>query len=212
MATLMSQVQALTNLTSDSTTQGYVTQWLNDGCVEIINNLPPNKLSHVASQSTFTGAAAGSEAETLGTTSKILEVFRTHGSSSVGIKCRKIDSSLKYQADDEDNILYATENDPVYYIENSKINTLPKAGVSAFSVVTYPSGLTYDDSAIATFPQEYDYIVVLYTAVKATEYLLATEEDAELYTPMLATLKQDYGTALSKLNPSPPPLHRQARR
>ena len=205
----MTQIQSLTNLTSDSTTQAYVNTWLNDGCVEIINNLPPNKLSHVASQSTFTGAATGSEAETLGTTSKILEVFRTHGSSGVGIKCRKIDSSLKYQADDEDNILYATENDPVYYIENSKINTLPKSGSSAFSVVTYPSGLTYDDSAIATFPQEYDYVVVLYAAVKAIEYLLATEEDVELYAPMLQNLKQDYTIALSKLNPAPPQSRRR---
>ena len=200
----MSQVQALTNLTSDATTQGYVSQWLNDGCVELINNLPSNKLHHVSTKVTFTSAAAGSEAEAIGTTSKILDVFRTHSSSSTNLSCRRISASDKFKVNDEDNILYATEDDPVYYLENNKINTLPKSGASFFNIVTYPSGLTQDDQAIATFPQEYDYVVVLYTAVKAVEYLLATEEDAELYNPMLATLKQDYGIALSKLNPAPP--------
>ena len=199
----MTQIQSMTNVTSDSTTQGYVNQWLNDGCVELINHLPEDKLSHVSVTSTFTSAAAGSEAEALGTTSKILDVFRTHSSSSVKISCRQIAPSVKFKADDEDDIIYATEDDPVYYLENNKINTLPKSGASSYSVIAYPASLTYDDDAIATFPAEYDYIVMLYAAVKTAEWLLASEEDVELYSPMVTTLKDDYRQALARVQGKP---------
>ena len=284
MATFMSQIQALTNLSSDATTQGYVTQWLNDGAIEIINSVPRNKLIDFSTQSSFTPVAAGSESEPISDTSKILNVYRTHGSSSIDIECRRINPSDKHKANDEDEILYATEDDPVYYIENGFINTLPKSSTSKYNIVTYPQNLTYDDSSIGgnsyiatgvtataadptvftksshsfstgdkvrcsefvqmteinglegtitkldgntfeingvaadsaettggkitrvtgNYPEEYYYLVVLYASIKATEYLLATEEDAELYNPVIGTLKQDYSVALNRINPSPP--------
>ena len=203
MASFMAQIQSLTNLTSDATTQGYVSQWLNDGAVEIINNLPDDKLSHVSTKASFTSSAVGSESEAIGTTSKILDVFRTHSSSSENINCRQIEASVKFKANDEDDILYATEYDPVYYLENNKINTLPKSGASFFNIVTYPTGLLYSTDAIATFPQEYDYLVMLYAAVKAAEWLLASEEDVEIYSPIITTLKDDYKQALAKLQGKP---------
>jgi len=41
--------------------------------------------------------------------------------------------------------------------------------------------------------------VVLYACIKAVQQLLATEEDIELYNPMLAQLKDDYNKGLAQL-------------
>ena len=40
-------------------------------------------------------------------------------------------------------------------------------------------------------PDEAEYLVVLYAAIKATEYMMLYEQDAEVYSPQLQTLKQD---------------------
>mgnify|MGYP003133589854 CR=1 FL=1 len=49
------------------------------------------------------------------------------------------------------------------------------------------------------FPDEAEYLVVLYTAIKAVEQMLATNEDLELYTPMLQNLKVDYSQGIEIL-------------
>ena len=47
-------------------------------------------------------------------------------------------------------------------------------------------------TSIANFPDEAEYLVVLRAAIFAAEYLLAIEEDVELYAPVLATIKAQY--------------------
>ena len=45
----------------------------------------------------------------------------------------------------------------------------------------------------------YEYLIVLYAAVKAIERLMLDEEDQEVYAPQLGTLKQDYAQGLATL-------------
>jgi hypothetical protein len=44
---------------------------------------------------------------------------------------------------------------------------------------------------------------MLYAAVKAAEWLLASEEDVEIYSPIITTLKDDYKQVLAKLQGAP---------
>ena len=54
-------------------------------------------------------------------------------------------------------------------------------------------------SAIDNLSNDMTYVVVLYAAIKSAEALLAEEEDAELYIPMITGLKQDYAQALQTI-------------
>ena len=167
--------------TSTATNSGetfriHANQWLTDGAKEVINFLPIKLQRLCASMVTFTSAAAGSEAETLNT-GKVMSVFA--GSH----KCRMIGNGKKYDVSDPGNITYATSTDPVFYIEANKINVLP-AGLSCkYEEIQYPT-VEFDQSTIAVFPDEAEYLVVLYAAIRAVQERMATEitnEDPELY-------------------------------
>ena len=58
--------------------------------------------------------------------------------------------------------------------------------------VAYPTIVGSDDSIVANFPDELEYLVVLYATIKIAERQLIEEEDTELYPPIITTLKQDY--------------------
>ena len=154
----------------------HATQWLTDGAKEVINLLPINLQKLCTSMQTFTSVVAGSEATTLNT-GKILSVF---GGDR---KCRTIMSSDKYKASDSGDIQYVTSTDPVYYIEANKINVLP-AGLSCkYEEVQYPT-VEFDYSTIPVFPDEAEYLVVLYAAIRAVQERMTNEavnEDSELY-------------------------------
>ena len=58
------------------------------------------------------------------------------------------------------------------------------------------------DNAISNnfnFPDEAEHIVVLYAAIRAAQSLLASEEDDELYDPIIDTLKEDYLSSLQAI-------------
>ena len=93
---------------------------------------------------------------------------------------------------------YATVTDPVYFIENNTIDVLPKSGSVTYSEVQFPS-ISFDDTAIATFPDEAERVVVLGAAIKAAEYMLANEEDIELLNPILTQLKDDYKQGIESI-------------
>ena len=58
--------------------------------------------------------------------------------------------------------------------------------------VGYPTVDVDVVSTIANFPDEAEYLVVLYTAIKVAESAMVTEEDPELFAPIITVLKQDY--------------------
>ena len=54
-------------------------------------------------------------------------------------------------------------------------------------------------SSIVNFPNEAEYLVVLYTAIKVVESLMISEEDPELFIPIITILKQDYDKGIQML-------------
>ena len=174
MATFEAQVAGLTSLTIDdssSPTRAELNQFLTDGAKEIINIMPLHLLSLCASQSTFTSTAAGSESETLNT-AKILNVFRNDG--DIDQPCREVNSSMKGRVSDPNEMQYASITDPVYYIENNKINSLPDGGSCKYSEVQYPT-VSYTHEDISVFPDEAEYLVPLYASIKSLQNALGNK-------------------------------------
>ena len=60
----------------------------------------------------------------------------------------------------------------------------------------YPTVDVDGVSTIANFPDELEYLVVLYVAIKVAESLMISEEDPEVFSPIISTLKQDYTQGL----------------
>ena len=96
----------------------------------------------------------------------------------------------------------ATVTDPAYLILDNILEIYPEPTSSQVGRVHHVIYPTVDASAVSTianFPDEAEYLVVLYACIKAVQQLLATEEDIELYSPMLAQLKDDYSKGLAQL-------------
>ena len=65
--------------------------------------------------------------------------------------------------------------------------------------ISYPTIDASAVSVISNFPNEAEYLVVIYAAIKALESLSVDEEDPELYLPIIQNLKQDYAQGLQAL-------------
>ena len=210
MANFRTRVDDLTAFTTTDDTA--LADWLAEGCKVIINEMPQSMLVEVSNESSAFAPTTGLE-----TGKVILGVTRmTAASNGITYQCRPISMNIRNEAQDENHILYATETDPVYFIEsqssgNPFVKILPISSLNLAKVtsVEYPTPAV-TDSAITRFPNKYEYLVVLYAAVKAVEQLLATEEDVDLYIPMLKNLKQDYATGLVELKPQQPQVQARA--
>ena len=189
MATLSAEIQALTGTNVDET---QLNQFCEDGVRELTNLFPQNLKNMCYTKNTFTSAAAGSEAETIAS--------KHIGSVYAGtVQCREIDPKDKFKASDGNSIHKASATDPVYYVEGSKLNILPASSSGIYYLIPDPSIDADVVSAIANFPNEAEYLVVLYAAIKNLEHLSVDEEDPELYLPLIQNLKQDYTQGLQML-------------
>jgi len=164
MATFEAQIVGLTSLTIDDSsapTRAELNQFLTDGAKEIINHLPKHLLPLCSAEQSFTSGSANAL-----NTGKVLSVFRSDG--DIKQPCRQIDSSYKGRVLDSDDMDYATITDPVYYIENNAVDVFPEGGSVTYSEVQYPT-VSYTASDISLFPDEAEYLVVLYGAIKALQ-------------------------------------------
>jgi hypothetical protein len=173
MQTFEAQVEGLTSLTissSSAPTQTELSDFLSDGAAEIINAMPIKLKYLCATEDTFTSTAFGSESE-VPTSGQILSVTR------VSEPCREIPAALAGRASDSSafassHMETATATDPVWYIYNGKVNALPASGACKYLEVNRPS-VAYTHSSMATslasFPLEYEYLVVTYAAVKSLQ-------------------------------------------
>tara|TARA_R110002012_G_scaffold13062_4_gene56903 strand:+ start:414 stop:1010 length:597 start_codon:yes stop_codon:yes gene_type:complete len=189
------QVESLASIAIGSSgtvpTQGQLTQYLTDGAKEIINHLPKHLLPLCSAEQSFTSGTP----DTLNT-GKVLNVFRNDG--DIKQPCRQIDSSYKGRVLDSDDMDYASVTDPVYFIENNTIDVIPVSGAVTYSEVQHPA-VAYNASNISVFPDEAEYLVVIYAAIKSLEALYSDSEDIELYIPIISQLKEDYKVGLSRL-------------
>jgi|2_EtaG_2_1085320.scaffolds.fasta_scaffold16734_3 hypothetical protein len=148
--------------------QDAVNQFITEGANEVINAMPRNMLERVAEETAVTSGTTKSEGH------KVLSMTRNNG--TIDQPCRRIPANKRGRVADSDDMEYATATDPAYYINDGKFNILPSGGSGnkLVSVLTYSqeSGTILDASdidTIANFPNEAEYLVVLYAALKALQ-------------------------------------------
>lgn len=200
MANFDVQILDLVNL--DFSDQVAMDGWAADGVKEIINMMPfemKQKCSAVSILNTTNGTTLDLDGR-----GQILQVTRKEDSNKYHVPCREISPILSDLANDSNSMYKASESDPVYY-QTSNSSGAPTLFVlptptdsepSNVYYVSYPTVNVSDVDTIADFPDELEYLVVLYTAIKVAESLMISEEDPELFAPILQTLKQDYAQGL----------------
>ena len=174
----------ITDLVGGTIDQTACDQWMEDGVRELTNIFPKHLKEMSYSKNTFTSAAAGSEAETIAS-QHLGNVF------AGSYICRKIRGDNKYKASDSDEMLYATSTDPAYYIEGGILNILPASSSGVYYLIPDPSIDASADSAISSFPNEAEYLVILYASIKQLLQYQST---------MSSSFNSDIGTALTAIN------------
>ena len=196
MAVFKTQIQ---DIIGDFDDDVAINQFLTDGAKELINMMP-SELKQKCSKVTNLYIGNTDTTMDLDGVGGILYVTRENANSGYYIGCREVSPLLADSANDSSSLHYATATDPVYWTESNSsgnptlfVKPTPDANQPAKIVhISYPSITGSDDSVIANFPDELEYLVVLYAAIKIVERQLVEEEDIELYTPIIAVLKQDY--------------------
>ena len=168
MATFEAQVEGLTSLSIDGSsapTQTELTQFLTDGAKEILNTLPRSK------QSLFTTSndlnSSSSSLTLLG--SEVFSVTRDDG--TINQPCRKVPAELNGRIRDADDMMAATVTDPAYYVTNNILVVVPSptnAQNAHVHTLNYPT-VVFSDSAIAKFPDDAEYLVPIYGAIKSLQ-------------------------------------------
>ena len=193
--TFKNQVDALTGFAG--TEDDALTDWLTAGAKEIINILPYNLKEKCTTETTLNNSSPTMDMDGVG---EILYVNRLSADSGGSrIPCRKIPSMYGELANDSNSLYKASVTDPVYWILSSGdaaiLNVIPTPTANQTAIVYHVGYTTVnvsEVSTIANFPDEAEYLVVLRTAIIAAEYLLAIEEDVELYLPIISSLKAQY--------------------
>jgi hypothetical protein len=198
MATFEAQVEALTSLSIDGSstpTQTELSQFLTDGAKEILNALPRSRQSLFTTSNDLNSSSPNFTV--LG--SEVFSVTRDDG--TINQPCRIVRPELNGRIRDADDMMAATTTDPAYYIINNILSVVPEptnAQNAHVNTLNYPA-VAFGDSAIAKFPDDAEYLVVIYACIKAIESVLTSEEDIELYIPVINQLKNDYDKGIQAL-------------
>ena len=199
----------------------HTNQWLKDAAKEVIHILPPKLKEKCMTETTLTNSSQTMDLDGIG---DVLHVTRLSADSGgFRIPCRQVPSPYGEMSGDSASLYYASVTDPAYWVSSSNdatiltVNPTPTDNQTAIVYhVGYPSPANFhNDAAIANFPDEAEYLVVLRAAVSAAQHLLAIEEDVELYGPVLTTLKAQYQEGIQALisgNVVPPQPQQQRAR
>ena len=149
--------------------QAALDQFITEGANEVINAMPRSMQERIAEETTVTSGTTTSEGH------KVISMTRNDG--TIDQPCRNIQAWKRGRAADSSDMEYATATDPVYYTNDGKFNILPSGGSGnkLVSIPTYSQSSPLDASAISTitnFPNEAEYLVVLYAAVRALQQVM----------------------------------------
>ena len=207
------QIHALTGYDADNTADSetgedfnlLANQWLVDAAKEVVHVLPQKLKMKCTTETTLNNSATTMDMDGVG---EILYVNRLSADSGGSrIPCREVPSMYGELSNDSNSLYKASVTDPVYWILSSSdaaiLNVIPTPTANQTAIVYHvaypPNSTAWDGSnlpgaatSISNFPDEAEYLVVLRAAITAAEYLLAQEEDSELYIPIIASLKAQY--------------------
>ena len=153
--------------------QDAVNQFITEGANEVINAMPRSMQERVAEETPVVTGTTTSEGH------KVLYMLRTDG--TIDQPCRRIPARQRGRVADSDDMEYATTSDPAYYVKDGKFNILPSGAGLLVSMPTYSQTTPLDASLISTitnFPNEAEYLVVLYAAVKALQQTMNSKSSS----------------------------------
>jgi len=201
-------------------------QWAADACKEIIHQLPDNLKAKCAAATELDNSPLVMDMDGVG---EILFVTRLSADSGgYQIPCREIPSMYGGLAEDSNDLNYfATVTDPVYWIDGNNSDavtlyvkpTLTSAQKAYVHHISYPTVDVDSVSVIANFPDEAEYLVVLYVAIKQLhQYMNSKRSDlpSDLVVPVLETVSESLPTwsapddYVAPVNPAVPSLSAQS--
>tara|TARA_R100000231_G_scaffold139081_1_gene119150 strand:+ start:923 stop:1960 length:1038 start_codon:yes stop_codon:yes gene_type:complete len=176
MANFDVQIQDLVGTFSDQTAMD---DFMTAGAKEIINSLPSNLLYKCADKSTLSNSP--STLSNMDTKGKVLGVLRLDADSS-GIQrpCRLVSNFKRGRIQDSSDMELATATDPAYVIYDNTLEVYPTPTANQTAEVEFVSFPTVDASSastIANFPDEAEYLVVLYASIKALQQLMTAKHN-----------------------------------
>jgi hypothetical protein len=175
MADFKTRIDDLTGF--GSTDDVAIADWLVAGAREIIDVLPMALLNRMSEIQEFTNFQGIED-------TKILHVLRKdENNSDVLMPCREIHASQSGRASDSNYMEFATSSDPVYYLENKRIYTLPASASSDDSKlvkINEDFTIAATDSTIDNFPKEATNAVVLYASRNALMRLMNNLQSNDL--------------------------------
>ena len=161
MATFSAQVVDLVGAFSDEVA---LDSFVTEGANEVINAMPRSMLERVAEETAVTDGTTTSEGH------KVLHMLRNDG--TIDQPCRAIPARKRGKVQDSSDMEFATTSDPAYWVQDGKFNIFPNGNGLLVSVPTYSQSSPLDASGISTitnFPNEAEYLVTLYAAIKALQ-------------------------------------------
>ena len=217
MATFLAQVNGLTNLAIDGSStdpsDDELSQFLKDGVIDVTNRCismnPRNKEDFLRATSTTSTNGLSVEGDVISVIREA-EADGDADGSTVWRECKKIPISQQSRVVDVDSLHFASKYNPVYIVNNNgAINVYPVPdgtddGYRVYYVNNDPKGdgisdtLAAGHSSIGYFPNDKEYLVILYASVKTLEAAAANKiiaQDVELqqsYSQQAASLKAEY--------------------
>ena len=164
MATFSAQVVDLVGTFSD---EAALDSFVTEGANEVVSAMPRSAMERVAEETAVTDGTTTSEGH------KIIYILRNDG--TIDQPCRRVPAYKRGRVQDSSDMEFASTSDPIYYIQDGKINIFPNGNGLMVSIPTYSQSSPLDASAISTitnFPNEYEYLVTLYAAIKALQQLM----------------------------------------
>ena len=163
------QVDALTGF--GTTEVDALSDWLTAGAREVFAVLPP-KMKEKCISLTELNASTNS-LEDLDGYGEVISVTRKHADTSgIYYTCRKIPTWAHGKAtDSSDMMYYGTVKDPVYYIYSNSLRVAPTTtDAQPAQIHHYVTPTVLHGAAlIVDFPDEAEYLVVLYASCKALQ-------------------------------------------
>ena len=168
MASFLLQVQGITQLTVGVTpTNDELSQFLVDGTREVTNRIITIRPDETAK---FTSSTHDSNDSGIAVTGQIISVVREHDSDTILRSCNMIEPRDRYEATDASSLSYRSKYNPGFYILDGKLHTVPAAAAgnndAIVTQVYYAVNTGHSSSSIDNFPDEYEYLVVLYASLR----------------------------------------------
>ena len=168
MATFKLQVEGITSLSIGTTpTEDELSQFLVDGIKEVANRIITIRPDEIGK---FTKSTNDASDAGITLTGQVFSVVREHDNAGILRACSPINPGDRYAASDSTSLSYRSKYNPGFYVLDGKIHTVPASAAgnndSIVTQVYYAINTGHSSSSIDNFPDEYEYLVVLYTSLK----------------------------------------------